>query len=432
MSPAVRRWLDGSRQLAGNLAAQVGALASLALATLLVARLDGAAGVGDLAVLRLLPWLVAVVLSGGLPGAVSFFLAGATRADPRLAPTILAIVLAGGAVGAAVWVAGAPLVHALFLRDLAVGLVAWAALKVLSRLLVITAKASAQGTLDLAGSNLVILLEELCFLPAYAVGWLLGARGGAAVLVGLVLGDAVTLSIGWGRLTARGFWRGAGRPSAGLARRIVAFGTRAQVGSLMTLVNLRLDFLLLSALAGSAVLGTYAIASRYAELLRLPQLAVYWVFYPRFARDGRAVATARTRYLLPRLGLLTALAAVPLAAAAPLVIPLLYGEAFRPAVLAAQVLLVGLAGEGLGGVVVPYLYGTGRPGLNSLATGAGLAMTVALDLLLIPRYGLMGAAVASCVAYLTTTASLFACFRLLARSAPAERAGPAPSEVGSR
>jgi O-antigen/teichoic acid export membrane protein len=428
---AARRWLDGSRQLVGNLAAQVGALASLVLATLLVARLDGAGGVGDLAVLRLLPWLLAVVLSGGLPGAVSFFLAGATRADARLAPTILAIVLAAGGAGAAVWAAGAPLVHALFLRDLAVPLVAWAALKVVSRLLVITAKASAQGLLDLTGSNLVILLEELCFLPAYAAGWLLGARGGAAILIGLVLGDVVTASVGWTRLAARGFWRGERRPSLALARRIVAFGSRAQLGSLMMLVNLRLDFLLLGALAGSAVLGTYAIASRYAELLRLPQLAVYWVFYPRFARDGRVVATARTRLLMPRLGLLTALAAIPLAAAAPLVIPLLYGGGFRPAVAAAQVLLIGLAGEGLGGVVTPFLYGTGRPGLNSIATGVGLAVTVVLDLLLIPQHGLMGAAVASCAAYLTTTAGLLCCFWLVARSVPAARAGRAPTEAGS-
>ncbi|MGH3444802.1 MAG: polysaccharide biosynthesis C-terminal domain-containing protein, partial [Nocardioidaceae bacterium] len=42
----------------------------------------------------------------------------------------------------------------------------------------------------------------------------------------------------------------------------------------------------------------------------------------------------------------------------------------------------------------------GRPGLNSLALGGGLVLTVALDLLLIPRFGAMGAAVASTAAYL--------------------------------
>jgi len=424
---AVRRhWLDAGRPLAGNLMAQLGALVALALASLLVARLDGPAGVGDLAILRLLPWLLAVVLSGGLPGAISYFLAGAERESAQLPPTIAAMVAASGALGAAVWVALTPLIHEVFLRDLALAVVAWAALKVVSRLLVITAKACAQGQLDPAGSNLVILLEELMFLPAYAVVWALGARGGGALVAALVLGDVATASIGWGRVLSRGFLASAHGFSAPLARRIVAFGTRAQAGSLMTLVNLRLDFLLLGALAGSAVLGVYAIASRYAELLRLPPLAVYWVYYPRFARVGRAAAAAQARALMPRLGLLSVAAAAPLALAAPFVIPLLYGAAFQPAVLAAQLLCVGLVGEGLGGVVTAFLYGTGRPGLNSMAVLAGLATTVCLDLLLIPRHGLLGAAVASCAAYAVTTAALLACFRLVTRSLQA----PAPAEVG--
>jgi O-antigen/teichoic acid export membrane protein len=108
------------------------------------------------------------------------------------------------------------------------------------------------------------------------------------------------------------------------------------------------------------------------------------------------------------------------------VIPLLYGAAFRPAVLAAQLLCVGLVGEGLGGVVTAFLYGTGRPGLNSMAVVAGLATTVGLDLVLIPRHGLLGAAVASCAAYAVTTAALLACFRLVTRAARR----PAPAEVG--
>ena len=36
-------------------------------------------------------------------------------------------------------------------------------------------------------------------------------------------------------------------------------------------------------MAGPAVLGTYAVASKYAELLRLPGTALTWVFYPQLA-----------------------------------------------------------------------------------------------------------------------------------------------------
>ena len=89
----------------------------------------------------------------------------------------------------------------------------------------------------------------------------------------------------------------AARASA-LVRRICGYGMRGQFGGMLALLNLRLDVAILGALAGPAVLGVYAVASKYAELLRLPGLAVTYVLYPAFAREGRAAATARTRALL--------------------------------------------------------------------------------------------------------------------------------------
>jgi O-antigen/teichoic acid export membrane protein len=408
---------EGAR-LVANVAVQAGALLSLALATVLVARLGGPSGVGAFALLRLLPWLVAVVVSAGLPGAVAYFLAGPARTDTRLAPTIAVLALGAGAGGLLLWVAGAPVVRAVLLPQWSTGLVAWAGLKVASRLAVITTKACAQGLLDVSGANRVILLEELAFLPAFGVAWAAGARGGAALVAGLVLGDAVTIAVSAPRLAARGFWRGAAAPSVRLAARIAAFGARAQLGSLATLLNLRLDVLLLGALAGPAQVGTYAVASRFAELLRLPGIAAYWVLAPRFARDDPPAAMRRARHLLPRLGAATAAGALPLAAAAPLIVPTLYGPAFRPGVLAAQVLLVGLVADGFGGVVTAFLYGSGRPGRISIATGLGVVVTIVLDLVLIPGHGMLGAAAASACAYLATTCALLVCFRLVARGAP--------------
>lgn len=112
--------------------------------------------------------------------------------------------------------------------------------------------------------------------------------------------------------------------------------------------------------------------------------------------------------------------AVVLGLMAPFVLPALYGAQFDTAVGLAQILLVGLSVEGAAGVIDAYLYGTGRPGLNSIAMGAGVVLTVALDLLLVPRWGATGAAIASTVAYLVTTASLLIVFRVLtSRSKPA-------------
>ena len=89
-----------------------------------------------------------------------------------------------------------------------------------------------------------------------------------------------------------------------LAMAALAAGARGQVGGLLTLLNLRFDVAILGALAGPAVLGVYAIATKYVDLLRLPGLAVNYVLYPAFARSRLdwAELNAIGRRELPILG----------------------------------------------------------------------------------------------------------------------------------
>jgi O-antigen/teichoic acid export membrane protein len=402
------RALVGRRNsvLGANIAARIVALVSLSVATLLVARTTGPAGVGIYALLRVLPGLAGVMLSAGLPGAVTYFLAGPERKNRRLPMTVVTMALAGGVLGTVLWAVASPLLRAALFPRLSLALVLVAGVTVLTQLLGATAKSCSQGTHDLPGANRVIVNEEFMFLPAYAALWALGLHGYAASIWGLLLADLATAALAWARLTKRGFFHDASRPSRELGRRIAGYGVRAQVGGVLTLMNLRLDFLLLSVLTGPAVLGVYAIASKFAELLKVPPLALTYVLYPKYARDGQRTAAAKARRLLPKAGILTAGAIVPLWFAAAFVIPVLYGPDFRAAVAPAQIILVGLALEGIAAVITAFLYGIGRPGLNSWAMAVGLAATILLDLLLIPRFGAIGAASASAVAYASSALAL--------------------------
>ena len=60
-----------SRASVTNLGAQGAALASVSVASLMVARAGGPTVVGEYALVRVLPWLFGVVLSCGLPTVVS-------------------------------------------------------------------------------------------------------------------------------------------------------------------------------------------------------------------------------------------------------------------------------------------------------------------------------------------------------------------------
>jgi O-antigen/teichoic acid export membrane protein len=316
------------------------------------------------------------------------------------------MALAGGIAGTLLWSAGALIVGGRLFPELPPGLVLLAGVTVLTQLSVATAKSCSQGTDDLPGANRVIVNEEFMFLPAYCGLWALGAGTFMSTIAGLLLADVATSLLAWARLARRGFFGGAARPSVELSRRIASYGIRAQLGGIVSLLNLRLDFILLNLLAGPAVLGVYAIASKFAELLKIPPLALTYVLYPKYARDDRATVTANARRLIPRAGALTAGSIIPLWLVATYLIPALYGSDFRAAIAPAHIILFGLALEGSAAVITAFLYGVGRPGLNSLGMVAGLAVTLLLDVALIPRFGAMGAATASAVAYATSTLAL--------------------------
>jgi lipopolysaccharide/colanic/teichoic acid biosynthesis glycosyltransferase len=415
----------GATEAGRNLLARLLALAALTVSTLLVGRTLGPEGLGALALLRVLPWLVGVVLGGGLYGAAPYFLSGSGRGDAAYRSTFPAMALVAGVVGCGVWLALAPGLQDRLFPQVAEQTVMIAGAAVLTQLLETTAKACSQGTGDLPGANRIIVLEELVFVPLYVLLYMLQPQHAyVAMVLALVGGDVVTASVGWVRLRARGFFTGS-RPDLRHARSIAAFGIRAEVGSIVLLLNARLDFAIVGLWAGPAQLGIYAVASRYAELLRLPGLALNYVLYPAYARAGATSgAEASAREAVRRIGWVPAALAVPMALLAPVLIPLAYGSAFRAAVLPSWILLVGLAGSGLTGIVAAFLSADGRPGLASTALGVGLVVTVAGDLALIPQHGIIGASIASAAAYLTTTAAMWLFFAHLTR-----RVGREPPRV---
>ena len=76
-----------------------------AVATVLVARVSGPSGVGVFALLRVLPGLLGVLLAGGLPTAVAYFLArpSAPADGGRLRLTIVTVAGVAGIVGTVIW-----------------------------------------------------------------------------------------------------------------------------------------------------------------------------------------------------------------------------------------------------------------------------------------------------------------------------------------
>jgi O-antigen/teichoic acid export membrane protein len=92
-------------------------------------------------------------------------------------------------------------------------------------------------------------------------------------------------------------------------------------------------------------------------------------------------------------------------------LPLVFGERFRPSIAVVWLLLPGTLALCLGRVAASDLSGRGHSGYSSVFSVAALVVTIALDLILIPRLGIDGAALASSAAYLTNAILLLSALK---------------------
>ena len=150
-------------------------------------------------------------------------------------------------------------------------------------------------------------------------------------------------------------------------------------------------------------MGIYAVGVGVTESIWFISNAVAVVLLPRLTRAGHEEAAALTPLFCRHTIFLSVLAAAALGLLAPLLLPLLFGSDYAPAVAAVWWLLPGTVALAGTKVLSSYIFSRGKPLINSYITLVSLAVTVGADLALIPIFGVPGAAAASSLAY---TASL--------------------------
>ncbi|WP_436762432.1 lipopolysaccharide biosynthesis protein [Streptosporangium sp. V21-05] len=201
------------------------------------------------------------------------------------------------------------------------------------------------------------------------------------------------------------------RVEPALARRQLALSSRYHIGLAAFHLLLTADVFLLGALVSPAEVGLYTVGGAFLTFSRVPADAVAQVALPRQAvedeRDARDVSVRVLRLSL----LLSAVSACALAAASPVLVPLLYGTAFAGSVTPILLLAPGVVALSLLRPVEQYLVRLGRPMTMTAVAVAALLANLALNALLIPRWGAAGAALAasaSCAAMAAAEITWFA------------------------
>jgi O-antigen/teichoic acid export membrane protein len=192
----------------------------------------------------------------------------------------------------------------------------------------------------------------------------------------------------------------------------LAGGFRALLTISLTLLLVRADVYMLGPMLGTPAVGQISVASALAEYLwYVPSILGSVLFAAVAANRGRDTVVKICRASRTTIALLAPIT-LGLAFIGRALVPFIYGHAYVQAGTLFVLLLPGMFAISLHLVIDAYFAGSGFPPITYTAAVCALILKVVLNLVIVPRFGIEGAAVATSVVYASLLLAKVQAFRV--------------------
>jgi O-antigen/teichoic acid export membrane protein len=254
-----------------------------------------------------------------------------------------------------------------------------------------------QGVISFGG---VAVLALLGLLTVERVVVVMVAAAGLAALLACVLIPRRAMTAGRSpageHFSLRSVWRvprSAPASSGGLEDAgPEEFAFYLLLSTVIVMITVRLDLWLMGVYLEPSQIGLYNIASRTALPLMFLLTALSTALWPR----ASAVATVLEVQALLRktlkVSVLVSVAGVAYAIVVPLLIPVLFGDVYAPSVLLAQIISLGYCIAIMANPMTMVGYSFGMARIYWVVNLLQMVIVLALLVLLLPRIGVLGAA----------------------------------------
>lgn len=243
--------------------------------------------------------------------------------------------------------------------------------------------------------NLALVCPPLFALTAIAVVFVLGEQTATAALWAYAAGWWSALLL----LLVTGGVKPTGRLSGGVSGAILRFGLLAGTASAISYFNYRGPVFVVDHFEGKAAVAIYSYAVYIAESVWQVSGSLALVTFARLGSSTRAEAAALAarvmRHTVVLLGALCPVLFLLAGIIEDVVFPKYEGMATALRILLPGVFLYGLS-QAYSGF---YTYQRGTPWMVSAVAGLALVINIGLAVVLVPEFGINGAAWASAIGY---------------------------------
>lgn len=183
-------------------------------------------------------------------------------------------------------------------------------------------------------------------------------------------------------------------------KKLLKFGVQSHLGQIFVFLNYRFDMFILNAFLNPLAVGYYAIAAGLTERLWLISMSLSTVLLPEISSAQSDKELTLLTPIVTRITLfLTSLAALIIFIFSKQIVLILYSDKFLQSVQPMRILLLGTVALSISRVLAVDITGRGKPLINSYLSAITAVITIILNVIFIPRIGLIGAAWASTIAY---------------------------------
>jgi len=245
--------------------------------------------------------------------------------------------------------------------------------------------------------KLVYLLAILLFVGL--LGW--NVKG---ALFAVIIANLITL------LFYLGMYRGAlsgfklDSIPIRVIKSLIGYGSLYALAFLVTRLNHKIDILILKRMGDIAEVGFYSLGVNVAETIWQVPIAIGVVLMTRTANQVNERVTTGEVCSTLRISLLVVLfAALILYLLAPLLVTILFGERYSDSIPIIRTILPGILFFVILKILNSQFIGAGKPQLTMIALIPALVINIVLNILFIPSYKGIGAAMATNISYFTAS-----------------------------
>ncbi len=185
-----------------------------------------------------------------------------------------------------------------------------------------------------------------------------------------------------------------------LTRKIISYSSIAFVSNIVFFLVTRIDYFFVEKNCSTIALSNYVQVSKFGQLLVLIPSIISSMVFPYSADKKEGISIQKVQQLCKTISLIFIFLTVLVVGLTHWILPFIFGEGFNQMYIALLIYMPGFFALSIISILAAYLAGEKHLSVNLIAAVFALIIVITGDILLIPFWGINGAALISSLAYI--------------------------------